>query len=84
MRKAFLLALVVISSLSGLQAEYITEAVGDSLYIINNRTGEIHSFVRNGEIPMIEAASLPPIPCLRYASHSSRERCVVSTKTLGA
>ena len=57
MRKAFLLALVVISSLSGLQAEYITEAVGDSLYIINNRTGEIHSFVRNGEILPITESS---------------------------
>ena len=40
--------------------------------------------VRNGEMPRIAATSLPPIPCLRYASHSCSVRFSVLTSTLGS
>lgn len=39
--------------------------------------------VRKGEIPMIAAASLPPIPFLLHASHSSSGRFAVSTNSTG-
>ena len=38
--------------------------------------------VRNGEMPRIAATSLPPIPRLRYASHSCSVRFSVLTSTL--
>lgn len=40
--------------------------------------------VRNGEMPRIAATSLPPIPRLRYASHSCSVRFSVLTSTLGS
>lgn len=40
--------------------------------------------VRDGEIPRIAATSLPPIPRLRYASHSCSVRFSVLTSTLGS
>ena len=40
--------------------------------------------VRNGEMPRIAATSLPPIPCLRYVSHSCSVRASVLTSTLGS
>ena len=39
--------------------------------------------VRNGETPMMAETSLPPIPCRRHSSHSSRVRFSVSTSTSG-
>ena len=40
--------------------------------------------VRNGEMPRIAATSLPPIPRLRYVSHSCSVRFSVLTSTLGS
>lgn len=40
--------------------------------------------VRKGDMPIMPATSLPPIPWRRYASHSSLDRFSVSTATKGA
>ena len=39
--------------------------------------------VANGEIPMIAATSLPPIPFLRYSNQSSLDRLLISTTFSG-
>ena len=41
------------------------------------------SRVRKGEMPMIAAASLPPIPCRLQSSHCSLVRLPVSVRTRG-